>query len=301
MDKLICATRPSALALWQTAHVGALLRAQWPHLVWTQEVITTKGDTTLDTPLPEIGGKGLFTLELEQALLSGQVDVAVHSFKDLPTEMSPGLTVAVIPARADARDVLICPAGISLMDLPEGAVVGTSSTRRAAQVLAARPDMHIKPLRGNVDTRIRKVVAGEYDAIILAAAGVQRLKLQAHITEYFSVEQMTPAPGQGALAVQCREGDAETLRLLAPIDDPAAHQAVLAERAFLDALGGGCSLPVGAYATLEENGSLFLYGVVVAPDGHKLYYLSDHGEDPQALGAQLGERMLAAGAGDLLA
>ena len=300
MDKLICATRPSALALWQTEHVGALLRAQWPDLDWTQEVITTKGDITLDTPLPEIGGKGLFTLELEQALLSGQVDVAVHSFKDLPTEMSSGLTVAAIPARADARDVLICPAGISLLDLPEGAVVGTSSTRRAAQVLAARPGVHIKPLRGNVDTRIRKVVAGEYDAIILAAAGVQRLGLGIHITEYFSVEQMTPAPGQGALAVQCREGDTETLRLLAPIDDSAAHQAVLAERAFLDALGGGCSLPVGAYATLEEDGSLNLYGVVVAPDGHKLYYLSDNGEDPQVLGTQLGERMLAVGAGDLL-
>jgi hydroxymethylbilane synthase len=299
MKTLIFATRPSALARWQTQKVISLLQSQWDDLICEQEVITTKGDRTLDKPLPEIGGKGLFTLELEQALLEKRVDAAVHSLKDLPTEEVPGLVVDVIPERADSHDIWICPAGHTLEQIPAGSVVGTSSTRRAAQLLAHRPDLRIAPIRGNVDTRIRKALEAQYDAIVLAAAGVTRLGLMEYITQPLPMGIMAPAPGQGALAIQCRADDVETLELLQILNHYATHQAVIAERAFLAALGGGCSLPVGAYANLKGK-IITLLGVIAAPDGGRVLKLSGHGEEAHILGEQLAREALAQGAADLL-
>src|SRR5687768_688297 len=254
---LIFATRPSALARWQTAHVIRLLQNAWPALECNEHIITTTGDRVLDRPLPEIGGKGLFTSELENALLSGEVDAAVHSLKDLPVEDTPGIVIAAIPARESAFDVLVSADEKTLADLPEAASVGTCSLRRTAQLLARRPDLTILPLRGNVDTRLRKVMNGEYDAIVLAYAGLARLGLQAHITETFPLNVMLPAPGQGALAVQCRTDDEETIKLLTAIHHPITAASVDAERAFLSGLGGGCSLPVGAFAQ-KNNGQIIL-------------------------------------------
>jgi len=299
MRKLTFATRPSALARWQTQHIIQKLQAQWHDLICEEVVITTTGDRVLDKPLPEIGGKGLFTRELEQALISKDVDTAVHSLKDLPTENAPNLIVGVIPDRADVRDVLICPSGYTLDKLPSGAIIGTSSIRRQAQLLAYRPDLQAKSIRGNVDTRIRKAVAGQYDAIILAAAGVERLGLDEHITQYLSIELMLPAPGQGALGIEYRADDERTLTLLTAIDHQPTHSAVTAERSFLAALGGGCSLPVGAFASLEGD-LIRLQGVVAAPDGSRVLRVSAYGKDPQTLGKTLARKALADGANELL-
>ncbi|HEX9028661.1 MAG TPA: hydroxymethylbilane synthase, partial [Anaerolineales bacterium] len=208
--QLTFATRPSDLARWQTQYIMSLLQAAWPGLTCQEKIITTSGDRILDRPLPEIGGKGLFTQELEAALLSGQVQAAVHSLKDLPVEAVPGLVLAAIPERGEMRDVLVSPNGSHLEDLPEGARVGTSSLRRSAQLLALRPDLSIQSLRGNVDTRIKKALQGQYEAVVLAGAGLVRLGMQDHITEWLPLDQITPAPGQGALAVQCRADDEAT-------------------------------------------------------------------------------------------
>jgi hydroxymethylbilane synthase len=299
-SKLIFATRPSALARWQTQFIISQLETEWPNLLCEEEVIITQGDRVLDKPLPEIGGKGLFTLELEAALREGRVDAAVHSLKDLPTQDAPGLTVAVVPERADARDVLISPSGQLLNELPSGAVIGTSSQRRRAQILANRKDLSTRFIRGNVDTRIKKIKAGEYSAGILAAAGVSRLGLLEHVTQYLPLDIMLPAPGQGALAVQCREDDDETLRLLRPLEHTPTREAVSAERAFLAALGGGCSLPVGAIAR-QFNSQIELRGVVAAPDGGRLLKVSASGSQPQILGEQLAHRAIEQGADDLIA
>src|SRR5512143_951324 len=235
--KLIFATRPSALARWQTHWVIDVLRRLHPDLICEEKVITTQGDKILDKPLPEIGGKGLFTQELESELLSGAVHCAVHSLKDLPVEDSDGLTVGCIPERAEVRDALVSARYTSIDLLPHEAIVGTSSLRRSAQLLAARPDLRIRSLRGNVDTRLRKAMQGEYDAVVLAAAGVLRLGLASHIAEYLPFDVMLPAPGQGAIAVQCRADDHHTIDLLRPIDHIPTRRAVTAERAFLDGLG----------------------------------------------------------------
>ncbi|HSF81345.1 MAG TPA: hydroxymethylbilane synthase [Anaerolineales bacterium] len=292
---LTFATRPSALARWQTGYIIEQLRERWPDLYCDEVVITTQGDRDLDTTLPEIGGKGLFTYELEQALRAGRVHAAVHSLKDLPTEDTPGLRLGAIPSRADIRDVLICPAKLTLDKLPVGAVVGTSSNRRQAQLLAFRPDLQVKPIRGNIDTRIRKVLEGQYDAIILAAAGVTRLGLEKHIAEYLPFEIMLPAPGQGALAVQCRANDRQTQVLLKAIDHEHTRLAVSAERAFLSALGGGCSLPVGAMAEVQGE-EIMLRGVIAAPDGSHTISLSASGNDPVLLGQELAHKALEQGA-----
>ena len=297
--KLIFATRPSALARWQTQHVIQKLQNQWPDLTCEEVVITTKGDRILDKPLPEIGGKGLFTYELEQALLNKSVDAAVHSLKDLPTEDAPGLMVGVIPQRADANDVLICPVGKTLEELPSGAIIGTSSIRRQAQLIAQRPDLQIKPIRGNVDTRIRKVVEGQYDAIILAAAGVIRLGLDEHITQFLPLDVMLPAPGQGALAIQYRTNDPNCHTLLKVIDHHPTHLAVTAERSFLAALGSGCSLPVGALASVEGE-VIRLQGVVAAPNGSRVLRVTSTGAEARTLGASLAQEALAKGASELL-
>ena len=297
--KIIFATRPSALARWQTAYVIRLLQAAHPGLECDERVFTTQGDRVLDRPLPEIGGKGLFTSELEHALLNGEVHAAVHSLKDLPVEETPGIVVAAIPKREAAQDVLVSANGYTLSNLPEGARVGTCSLRRTAQLLALRPDLTILPLRGNVDSRVKKVMNGEYDAIILARAGLTRLGLQAHISETFALNVMLPAPGQGALAVQCRADDTETLNLLAAIHDPLTAAAVNAERAFLSSLGGGCSLPVAAYAE-KNNGIIILTGAVISADGKQAIRLSAVDKDPFELGERLAHLVLERGAAEIL-
>jgi len=293
-------TRGSALARWQTDYVVRRLRAAWPTLNCQTKLFTTSGDHILDKPLPEIGGKGLFTEELENALRSGEIDIAVHSLKDLPIDDAPGLVLGAIGEREDARDVLISRDGRSLVALPQGARVGTSSLRRAAQLLAARPDLILLPLRGNVDTRIRKATSGDYDAIVLAAAGVLRLGLEAHITEYLPFELMLPAPGQGALAVQCRADDSTVRELLAAIDHAVTCAAVTAERAFLNALGGGCSAPVAAYAISSPKTPIFMTGLVASRDGRLFVRVSGEGADPFVLGAKLAREALAQGAEELL-
>jgi hydroxymethylbilane synthase len=271
----------------------------YPDLECTEHIITTTGDRELDRPLPEIGGKGLFTSELEEALLSGKVDAAVHSLKDLPVEDTPGLVIAAIPEREAAQDVLVTAQGQKLADLPDGARVGTCSVRRTAQLLARRPDLTILPLRGNVDSRVRKILSGEYDAIVLAQAGLTRLGLQSYIGEVFPLDVMLPAPGQGALAVQCRADDEETLDLLASIHDPFTGAAVQAERAFLSGLGGGCSLPVAAFAQ-KNNGAIILTGAVISPDGKQAIRLSAVDQDPHKLGQRLADLVLERGAANLL-
>jgi hydroxymethylbilane synthase len=296
---LIFATRPSALARWQTGRVIKLLQAAHPGLECRESVITTTGDRIVDRPLPEMGGKGLFTMELEEALFSGKVDAAVHSLKDLPVEDTPGIVIAAIPEREAAYDVLISANAQTLSDLPEGARVGTSSLRRTAQLLARRPDLDILPLRGNVDTRLRKVINGEYDAIVLAQAGLTRLGLQSHISEVFSLDVMLPAPGQGALAVQCRADDTDTLQLLASIHKPQTAAAVSAERAFLAGMGGGCSLPIGAFAE-KNNGTIILTGGVLSADGKQAIRLSAADQEPNQLGERLAQLVLERGAAELL-
>src|SRR6478672_1414252 len=281
--KLIFATRPSALARWQTQWVIRALKNLHPDLECEEKVIATQGDKVLDKPLPEIGGKGLFTQELEYELLSGTVHCAVHSLKDLPVENPVGLTIGCIPARAEVRDALLSKNQYTVATLPKGASVGTSSLRRAAQILSLRSDLRIESLRGNVDTRVRKALEGQYDAIILAGAGLTRLGLDQHVTEWLSLDVMLPAPGQGALAVQCRADDQATLHRLAGLEDEATRKAVTAERAFLRGLGGGCSVPVAAYARLETQ-VIRLKGLVITEDGKKSIQVNRTGTDPQLLG-----------------
>ena len=296
--KLIFATRPSALARWQTQWVIKALKNIHRDLQCEEKIITTQGDKILDRPLPEIGGKGLFTQELESELLSGAVHCAVHSLKDLPVENPAGLTIGCIPARAEVRDALISASGYTLSTLPANASVGTSSLRRSAQVLSLRPDLRTESLRGNVDTRLRKALDGQYDAIILAGAGLTRLGLDDHVTEWLSLDVMLPAPGQGALAVQCRSDDQTTLSLLAALDDDSTRRAVTAERAFLSGLGGGCSVPVAAYAT--SNQTISLTGLVASPDGKTIIKVSGKGNDALQLGVELAGQAIARGADEIL-
>ncbi|HSR91366.1 MAG TPA: hydroxymethylbilane synthase, partial [Gemmatimonadales bacterium] len=259
-------TRASRLARIQTDLVRKALARLDPTIEFRSVEITTEGDRDLRTPLPEIGGKGVFTQELEQALQDGTIDLAVHSLKDVPVEPSPGLTLAAIGMREDPREVLIAAQGWTLATLPAGAKVGTCSTRRAAQLLVHRPDLQLAPLRGNVDTRVAKAQAGEFDAIVIAAAGVHRLGLASAITEYLPLEIMLPAPGQGALAVQSRNDDSAMLELLRGLEDTAARVATDAERAFLEGLGGGCAAPIAAFGEVV-GGRLHLRGLVLSLDG----------------------------------
>ena len=300
--KLIFATRPSALARWQTQWVINALQKIHPHLECEEKIITTQGDKILDKPLPEIGGKGLFTQELESELLNGDVHCAVHSLKDLPVENPAGLTVGCIPARVEVRDALISRDGCTLATLPNGASVGTSSLRRASQILFLRPDLKTESIRGNVDTRLRKALDGQYDAIILAGAGLTRLGLEKNVTEWLSLDVMLPAPGQGALAVQCRADDQTTLNLLAALEDHPTRRAVTAERAFLQGLGGGCAVPVAAYATVvsEQASVISLTGLVISEDGAKVVKVTGEGAEAIALGKALAQRAITQGAGEIL-
>jgi len=297
--KLIFATRPSKLARWQTNYVINALQTLHHDLECEEKIITTQGDKILDKPLPEIGGKGLFTQELESELLNGDVHCAVHSLKDLPVESPAGLTVGCIPARAEVRDALISAHGYTVATLPNGASVGTSSLRRAAQILSLHPDLNIQSLRGNVDTRLRKAMDGQYDAIILAGAGLTRLGLENHVTEWLSLDVMLPAPGQGALAVQCRIDDEETLALLSKFEDDATRKSVTAERAFLQGLGGGCSVPVAAFANVDAEG-IDLTGLVISEDGRKAIHVNRTGTDANLLGTELAYRAIAQGANEIL-
>lgn len=239
-------TRRSRLALKQTALVREELRR---HSIATEVIeITSEGDVDATTPLPSFGSRGVFTDALERALMEGGIDAAVHSLKDLPVEQAPGLFVAAVCLREDPRDVLVAPGPATIESLPRGARVGTCSLRRSAQLLAVRPDLVTVPLRGNVDTRIKRVLAGDYDAIVLAAAGVHRLALSRHISQYLPLDLVLPAPGQGAIALQCRTSDRTAATALALLDDSRVHAAVDAERTFLETLGGGCGAPVAAYA-----------------------------------------------------
>lgn len=291
-------TRRSLLARWQTARIREALLQRG---VSSEEIaITTEGDRILDRPLPEIGGKGLFTEALEEALRAGAIDFAVHSLKDLPVAPSPDIVVAAVCLRSDPRDVLVARDGHTLRSLPLGATVGTSSNRRIAQLRTVRPDLALLPLRGNVDTRIRKAQRGDYDGIVIAAAGVERLGLTGAITEYLPFDVMLPAPGQGALAVQCRASDASTRELLAALDDGDARAATDAERAFLTALGGGCSAPVAALAEIA-NGSMRMSGLVAATDGTSVRVTGSCpvAEAPR-LATQLAAQAIDRGARDLL-
>jgi hydroxymethylbilane synthase len=304
-------TRASVLARRQTEHVRAALARVWPDGHFEVQLISTTGDRVLDTPLPLIGGKGLFTAELEAALRAGTIDLAVHSLKDLPTELPEGLVVGAILPRADPHDVLISRTGRSLEALPEGARLGTSSTRRAAQLLSHRPDLKILDLRGNADTRVRKALdpSGPYDAILVARAALERLDRLDVATQVLSDDLMLPAPGQGAMAVQCRD-EQRVLEMVRPLNHVPTEVEVVAERAFLEGLGGGCAVPVAAYARLDEKGLLHLRGRVSSPDGvHRVdvavgrsVHVSSR-PDPTAarrVGLDLAALALQQGAGELL-
>jgi hydroxymethylbilane synthase len=296
------ATRRSTLALWQAEHVAGLLRRAHPGLEIELVPLTTQGDRIQDRSLAAIGGKGLFIKELEVAISERRADIAVHSMKDVPAEVPAGFQIAAVLERADARDALITAGRIvRLEDLPPRARVGTSSLRRQAQLYAARPDLSIETLRGNVDTRLRRLDAGDLDAILLACAGLMRLGLESRITVRLDPKICLPAVGQGVIGIECRNADARTRELLRPLEDPGTRRVLEAERAFAERLGGSCQSPIAAHAQLHA-GQLSLIGLVAEPDGSRLLRDSIQGSEGQAasLGRLLAERLLAAGAADLL-
>lgn len=297
--RLRLGTRGSALARWQADHIAGRLQALGIEVEMIH--ITTQGDVK-SGPLGQIGGQGLFTKEIQRALLDRRIDVAVHSLKDLPTEHFEGLVLAAVPERESPGDVLISPVARSVGDLPTQSRVGTGSTRRKAQLLYARDDLQVFDIRGNVETRLRKLDDGEYDAIVLAEAGLRRLGLTDRITHVLPRELMLPAVGQGALGIEARSDDAATLALLAPLNDPPTQAAVLAERAMLRTLRGGCLAPVGAWGRLE-GGTLQLDGVVLSPDGKNRVFASSRAApaEAEALGQRVADELLAQGAGELIA
>ena len=295
------ATRKSPLALWQAEHVATLLRGAHPGLSVELKPMSTQGDRILDRSLAAIGGKGLFIKELEVALAERGADIAVHSMKDVPAEMPQGFVIGAFLERADPRDALLCRRGAALADLPAGAKVGTSSLRRRAQILAARPDLAIEPLRGNVETRLSRLESGALEAIVLASAGLVRLGLESRITARLAPEAMLPAVGQGAIGIECRSDDTRSRALVGVLDDAATHTALAAERAFAQTLGGSCQSPIAALARIEED-RLTLHGLVAEPDGSRLLRDSVSGSRAQAagLGEELARRLLASGARELL-
>jgi len=310
--RLRIGSRGSQLALWQANHISALLREHGHEI--EIEIIHTTGDKITDVALAKVGTKGMFTKEIEEALAAGRVDLAVHSLKDLPTELPKGFEIAAITKREDPRDAFCSRKYSQIEDLPQGARVGTSSLRRQAQLKAIRPDLEIHPLRGNVDTRLRKLEQGEYDAIILASAGLRRLGKTELIQQIIPAEIMCPAAGQGALGIEIREGDEKTREFLKFLDDPAARAATTCERALLGSLGGGCQVPIGAFATSPllptsgRNGApsdheivrLHLESIVADPDGSKVLRDSRDGDDPERLGNEAGAALLARGGDAIL-
>jgi hydroxymethylbilane synthase len=300
--RLRIATRRSLLALWQAAHVKARLEALHAGLEVELLPLSTRGDELLEVRLDQVGGKGLFVKELESALEDARADLAVHSMKDVPAQLPPGFLLAAILEREDARDAFVSNSHAALSALAQGARVGTSSLRRAAQVAERHPGLQLLTLRGNVETRLAKLDRGEYEAILLAAAGLKRLGLEGRIRGLLSLEESLPAPGQAALGIECLERRAEVIGLLAPLEHAASSACVRAERAVSLALGGSCTIPLGAYAELA-GGQLRLRALVAAPDGRRVARVDCAGSmsDPEALGAQAAEQLRARGAGEILA
>jgi len=291
---IVIGSRGSKLALWQAHHIAARLAELGAET--KIEIIKTTGDKITDVPLAKVGGKGLFTKEIEEALLARAIDVAVHSLKDMPAEIPAGLTLSAIPEREDPRDALV---GLSLAELSAGSRVGTSSLRRAAQLRALGRGMITETLRGNVDTRLRKLDEGEYDAIVLAAAGLRRLGWQDRIRELIPVEAMCPAVGQGALAIETRDDGGAAQRMVALLDHPATMTAVTAERAMLATLEGGCQVPIGGYATFEQ-GTVHLRAIVASPDGARIVRGERSGSDATKVGTELARELLERGAREIL-
>ncbi len=290
-------SRGSRLALWQANHIADALRALGHDV--SIDIVRTTGDRMQNIAFASVGAKGMFTREIEDALLAGTIDLAVHSLKDLPTELGDAFTLAAIPQRADPRDVLVSERYSGFDALPAGAVVGTSSLRRQAQLRARRPDLEYVEFRGNVDTRLARLAQGKADAIILAAAGLERLQKTAVIREHFAPEVLCPAPGQGALAIECRAGDGAMHAALQPLEDLDTRMAITAERRCLAALGGGCLVPIGAYCH-RDGDELVLRAVVASTDGRQIIYAERRHIDPEILGEQLAQQLLEQGAGVIL-
>jgi hydroxymethylbilane synthase len=295
------ATRKSPLAMWQAEHVSALLTKLHPGLEIQIVGMTTKGDKILDAPLAKVGGKGLFVKELEQGMLDGEADIAVHSMKDVPVDFPDGLHLAVIMDREDPRDAFVSNLYEDLDRLPEGACVGTSSLRRQCQLADRRPDLRIEPLRGNVNTRLAKLDAGEYDAIILAAAGLMRLGFESRIRGRIAPEDSLPAIGQGAIGIECRRADPRTNDLIGPLHHRETAERVLAERAMNARLHGGCQVPIAGHAVIEGD-RLRLKGLVGTPDGARILRAESEGprDEPEAIGTRVADDLLAQGAGEIL-
>lgn len=292
---LVIGSRGSKLALWQANHV----KDQLEHFgqECRIEIISTAGDRFQSGPLKEIGNKGLFTKEIEDALLDNRIDIAVHSLKDMPTSVPEGLRISAVPLREDVRDVLI---GLKLNELAHGARVGTGSLRRIAQLKAYRADLNVEGVRGNVDTRLRKLDEGQFDAIVLAAAGLNRLGWSHRITEFLPVEFMCPAVGQGALAIETRADGGLAVQACRRLDDEGTHACVDAERAVLTVLGGGCQVPIGAHAVLRD-GTVHIRAIVISPDGTRVVKQEAEGQDPVLTGTQLGRTLLESGGREILA
>ncbi|MBW2480625.1 MAG: hydroxymethylbilane synthase [Deltaproteobacteria bacterium] len=294
-------TRASKLALWQANWVQSALNEKFPDQKIELVTIKTKGDKILDVPLAKVGGKGLFVKEIEQALLGGRIDLAVHSMKDMPAEIPDGLCIGAVPQREDPADVLVARDGLAFSKLKRGALIGTSSLRRAAQLQHARPDISIVPLRGNLDTRLKKLQTENLDAVVLAAAGIKRLELTHRITEYLQADIMLPAVGQGALCIEMRQDDPVIGPMLAALDHPDSRAVVLGERAFLKRLGGSCQVPIAGHGEIV-TATFALTGLVADVDGSRLIKaaLSGPADDTEAIGVQLAEQLIARGADKIL-
>ncbi|WAA13941.1 hydroxymethylbilane synthase [Fervidibacillus halotolerans] len=301
MRKIIVGTRRSKLARTQTKWVIEKLKQIGAPFQFEIKEIVTKGDQILNVTLSKVGGKGLFVKEIEHALLNKEIDFAVHSMKDMPAILPEGLVIGAVPEREDPRDVLITKSGQSLDELPKGSVIGTSSLRRKAQLLVHRPDIHIKWIRGNIDTRLKKLKGNDYDGIILAAAGLKRLGLEEQNLDYLPLSRFIPAVGQGALAIECREDDLDLRKWLDRINCPDTNRAVRAERTFLGEMEGSCQIPIGGHATRSESGELELTAFVASPDGQTIYKENVSGTDPESLGRQAASRLSERGAKELIA
>ncbi|MBM7653048.1 hydroxymethylbilane synthase [Neobacillus cucumis] len=301
MRKIIVGSRRSKLALTQTNWVIDQLKKLNPNFEFEVKEIVTKGDKIQDVTLSKVGGKGLFVKEIEQAMLNKEIDMAVHSMKDMPAVLPEGLTIGCIPFREDHRDALISKEHVKLKDLKPGAIIGTSSLRRSAQLLAARPDLEIKWIRGNVDTRLEKLESGEYDAIILAAAGLSRLGWAKEVvTEFIDADICVPAVGQGALSIECREDDRELLELFEKFTCKKTEMAVRAERAFLQKMEGGCQVPIAGFAQVNENDEVVLNVLVGSPEGKQIFKEELRGQNPEELGNQAADLLIKKGAKDLI-
>ena len=301
MRKIIVGSRRSKLALTQTNWVIEQLKKLGGPFEFEVKEIVTKGDKILDVTLSKVGGKGLFVKEIEQAMMDKEIDMAVHSMKDMPAVLPEGLTIGCIPFREDHRDALISRDHVKLKDLKPGAIIGTSSLRRSAQILAQRPDLEIKWIRGNVDTRLQKLKDEEYDAIILAAAGLSRLGwAKETITEFIDTDICVPAVGQGALSIECREDDKELLELFEKFTSKKTERAVRAERAFLQKMEGGCQVPIAGFAYIAENDDIVLSVLVASPEGQEIFKEELRGTDPEKLGIQAADLLIEKGAKDLI-